>query len=482
MRSRVARGGVWLFGLRAVEQILRIGRLVVLARILAPDDFGLMGLALLTLATLQTFSESGFHTALIQKKGSVEAYLNTVWTVQVLRGAALAGLMWLVAPAAVVFFDAAEALPLIRVIALALFLQGFTNVAVVLFQRELEFHRQFAYQAIGTFVDFVVVVGAALWLRSVWALVIGLLAGELARVIGSYAFHAYRPRFAIDRAKIGELWRYGRWIFGSTILVFLCTQGDDIVVGRVLGTAALGFYQLAYRISNLPATEFSRLVAQVTFPAFAKIQGNTALLREGYLKVLQVTTLFAAPISAAVFLFAEDFTHLVLTDKWLPMVPALRVLALLGLLRGIASPGPLFLALGKPQLRTWVQTAGLVVLAGAIVPLTWHWGIVGAAAAATLGATVSTGAAISLAVRLVDLPVGRVTASLLLPVFNASLAMSAVHAIRTHLLAADGIWQLALLGIAFALIYALLTVLTDPLLSTRNVALLREQLDAVRRR
>lgn len=479
LRTRVARGGAWLLALRMVEQLFRIARLVVLANVLAPNDFGLMGVALLTLGTLQTFSESGFHAALIQKKDDVRPYLNTVWTVSVVRGAALCGLLWLLAPAAAGFFGVPAAVPVIRVIGLALLLQGFTNVAVVLFQKELEFHRQFAYQAAGTFVDFAVAVGAALWLGSVWALVFGLLAGEAARLIVSYVVHDYRPRPEVNLRKARELWGYGRWILGSTILVFLSTQGDDIVVGKLLGATALGLYQLAYRLSNLPATEFSRLVAAVSFPAFAKLQGNRELLRRGYLKVLQLTTLVAAPVAAAIFVFAEDFTRVVLSDKWMPMVPALQVLALLGMLRAIAGPGPLFLALGKPQWRTHLQLAGLVVLAALIVPFTLRWGIVGAAIAATVRVAVIKSASVIVALRAVQAPVGATLKMLLTPLLNAGLCGLAVHAASSLVLPADGLWQLALLLALGGALYLGLARLFDPLFGVGNAALLREQLQAL---
>jgi len=465
-------------GLRAVEQLFRIGRLVILARILAPDDFGTMGVALLTMGALQTFSESGFHAALVQKKENIREYLDSAWTVSVLRGGVLAGLLWLVAPFAVEFFDAPAALPIVRVIAAALLVQGCTNVAVVLFQRELEFHRQFVYQALGTFVDFAVAVGCAWWLGSVWALVWGLLAGETTRMIASYLVHDYRPRFRLDRQKLAELWRYGRWILGSTVLTFLLTQGDDIVVGRLIGASALGLYLMAYRISNLPATEFSKLVATVTFPAFAKIQGNVPLLAQGYLKVLQLTALCAAPIAAGVFVFARDFTEIVLTEPWRPMIPALQVLAFLGLLRAIASPGPMFLALGKPQWRTWLQLVGLVVLGIAIVPLTLRWGIVGAAVAATLRVAVTKGLAIGLAARATSIPLRRIGQLLLGPLLAATVAGFAV--IELHdVFPVDGAATMLLLAGLGGAIYLVVAALLDVLLRSGHRELLREQFRAL---
>ncbi|GAI54637.1 unnamed protein product, partial [marine sediment metagenome] len=196
---------------------------------------------------------------------------------------------------------------------------GFVNIGVLYFQKELEFNKQFIYRASGTLADFVVAVAAVLILKSVWALVFGLLAGNFVRLIVSYLVHPYRPHFKLDLAKTKELFGFGKWILGSSILVFLITQGDDIFVGKLLGITFLGFYQMAYRISNAPATEITHVISQVTFPAYSKLQDNLPGLREGYLKTLQLTAFISIPLAGGIFILAPEFTTIFLGDKWMPM-------------------------------------------------------------------------------------------------------------------------------------------------------------------
>ena len=392
LAQRAISSGFWVFFLRVGQPLFTLCRLFILARILSPNDFGLMGIALLTMATLETFSQTGFQTALIQKKENIEHYLDSAWTFLILRGFALFIILYLIAPYAAAFFGAPEAEPIIQVIGVSVLLQAFTNIGVIYFQKELEFNKQFIYQFAGTLADFIVAVSAVLVLQNVWALIFGLVTGNAVRCIISYVVHPYRPHLALDIAKIKELFGFGKWIFWSSILIFLLTQGDDILVGGVLGATALGLYQMAYMISNMPATEITHVISQVTFPAYAKMQHNIPKLREAYLKTLQFTALLSFPIAGIIFVLAPDFTGLFLGEKWLPMVPAMQVLVFWGLIRSIgATTGPIFYATGQPKILTNYQLIQLLMVIILIYPFTECWGILGTSLAilmASIGANV----------------------------------------------------------------------------------------------
>ena len=167
LSHRVVKAGFWVFLLRIIHRLFTLVRLIILARILAPHDFGLMGIAMLAMATLETFSQTGFQQALVQKKDNIVSYLNSVWTVLILRGLILFVILYFIAPYAAFFFKVPEAKSIIQVIGLSILLQAFTNIGVVYFQKELEFKKQFIYQISGTLADFIVAVSAALILKSV---------------------------------------------------------------------------------------------------------------------------------------------------------------------------------------------------------------------------------------------------------------------------------------------------------------------------
>ena len=420
--QRAVRGGAWVFLLRVIQQLFSLARLMILARILAPQDFGLMGIALLSMATLETFSQTGFQQALIQKKHDIKPYLDTVWTFLILRGVILFAILYLIAPYTATFFDAPEAKPIIQVIGLSVIFQAFTNIGVIHFQKELEFNKQFIYQLSGTLTDFVVAVVAVLILGNVWALIFGLLAGKAAMLVVSYLIHPYRPHLSFDIEKVKELFGYGKWILGSTVLVFLVTQGDDIFVGKLLGVTALGFYQMAYLISNLPATEITHVISQVTFPAYSKIQDDIPKLIEAYLRVLQFTAFISFPIAGLIFALAPDFTMIFLGEKWMPMVPAMQVLVFAGFVRSIsATTGPIFQAIGKPGIITKWQPVRLFVLVALIYPFTIQWGIMGTSLSVFLSNLVSAIGFSVILVRTIKCGITNYTQRIIIPLMGASI-------------------------------------------------------------
>jgi len=385
LSQRVVRSGFWVFLLRITERVFSLIRLVILARILSPNDFGLMGIALLTMATLDTFSQTGFQQALIQKKEDIKPYLDSAWTVLILRGFILFAILFFIAPYAATFFNAPQAKPIIQVIGLAVLFQAFTNIGVIYFQKELEFNKQFIYQISGTLADFIVAISAALILKSVWALALGLLAGNFVRLVVSYLIHPYRPHLTFDLGKAKELFGFGKWILGSSILVFLYTQGDDVFVGKLIGTTALGFYQMAYRISLIPVREITLVISQVSFPAFSKLQDQLVKLRVGYLKILKINNFITIPLAAMIFFFSYDFTYLILGKKWLPIVPLLKIFSIMIILAVVnANTGSLYNAVGKPFISVKSQVIRTIVMFSIIYPLVVRLGIMGAASASLI--------------------------------------------------------------------------------------------------
>ena len=480
LSQRAVRSVFWVFSLRIVQQLFNLGRLVILARILAPHDFGLLGIALLTMATLETFSQTGFQAALIQKKEDIKSHLDATWTVLILRGFILFAILYLIAPYAATFFNVPEAKPIIQVMGFAILLQAFTNIGVIYFQKELEFNKEFIYQFAGTLADFIVAVSAVLILRNVWALVFGLLAGNAARCFVSYLIHPYRPHFSSDLGKAKELFGFGKWILGSSILVFLLTQGDDIFVGKLLGVTALGFYQLAYRLSNMPATEITHVISQVTFPAYSKLQDALPKLREAYLKVLQLTAFLSFPIAGLIFVLAPDFTRIFLGQKWMPMVPAMQVLVLWGLIRSIgATQGSIFQAVGKPEILTKVVVIAVILLAILIYPLSIRWGILGTSLAVVFATLASTLVASCIVIRVIKCGILNFCRMVAFPLATTVVAVSSIFIMKRYWVDNVGILEFFLFIVFGILIYLGATYLFDRFFNYGMQSIIKESLVSV---
>ncbi len=479
LSRRVLRSGAWVFALRILDQGIALIRLVILARILAPGDFGLMGIALLAMATLETFSQTGFQAALIQKKEDVESYLNSAWTITVIRGIVLFVLLCLSAPYVAIFFKSPEAEPVIQVFGFSILFQTFANIGIIYFEKELEFNKQFIYQLSGTLADFTVAVSAALILKTVWALVFGLLAGSFVRCIVSYLIHPYRPHLSSDLGKAKELFGFGKWILGSSILVFLITQGDDIFVGKVLGAAALGFYQMAYRISNMPATEITHVISQVIFPAYSKLQGDIPKLREAYLRVLQLTAFLSFPIAGLIFVLAPDFTMIFLGEKWMAMVPAMQVLVFAGLVRSIAATaGPVFHSVGKPKIDTKLQIVRLSVLAILIYPFTSKWGITGTSLVVFLSIFISNIGFSLMAIKITKCGIGDFARTIMFPLVNGTVIILLLLPLKAAI--GIGILEFVLFILIGILTYLFIAYLADKFFNYKIHALIKGSIQSFR--
>jgi lipopolysaccharide exporter len=467
LSQRVAKGGMWVFALRGLEKGLGLIRLVILARLLAPHDFGLFGIALLAMSTLETFSQTGFQTALIQKKGDITQYLDTAWTVSVIRAVILFVILFFSASYVAHFFNTPEASLIIKIIGISMLIGGFSNIGTVFFQKELEFNKQFIYRLSTALAEFIVVISAALAFKNVWAFVYGSLAGSVTGLIVSYAIHSYRPHFRLDVSKAKELFGFGRWIFGSSILAFLITQGDDAIVGKFLGAMMLGFYQMAYRISNMPATEITNVISQVTFPAYSKIQDNLPRLRESYLRVLQLTAFLSFPTAGLIFILAPDFTKIFLGEKWMPMVPAMQVLVLWGLIRSIgATTGPIFLSIGKPGIPTKLQFSVLFLLSFLIYPLSIKWGILGASLTVFFSTLVPNLIAFFVMIRIVGCRMLNFGKMIAFPLINTAFLISFIILLKTYCINL-GIGNLFLSVILSLILYCCITYLFDKFLNFR---------------
>jgi len=378
--QKIAQGGFWIFSLKIARKAFSLIRLIIIGRILAPSDFGLMGIALLAMSAIETFSQTGYREALIQRKKVVDGYLNTAWTVLIIRGLLIFIILYFTAPYVALFFHTPQVKPIIQVLGLITFLQAFSNIGVIFFHKELEFNKVFIYHFLGTFTNFFVAVIAAIILRSVWALVLGLLAEKIVSLISSDVIHPYRPRLSGDIEKAKELFGFGRWVLGSSALVFIGEHIDDIFVGKVLSATALGFYQMGYRISNMLETEITHVISSVTFPGYAKIQDRQTSLQKAYLKIMRLTAAISIPITVGIVLLAPEFTGIFLGQKWMPMVPVMQLLAVAGLMKSIVSTGsPLFNGSGYPNYEFYMQLIRGLVIIVVIYPLIALMGISGAA-------------------------------------------------------------------------------------------------------
>jgi O-antigen/teichoic acid export membrane protein len=307
------------------------------------------------------------------------------WTVILMRCLLLAALLLAMAPWAAAFFKEPDAVPLIRTLSLCFLFRGLTNIGVVTFQKRLEFHKEFAFRCSGILVDLLVAAVAAYALRSAWALVLGFVAADLTRLIVSYWIHPFRPKLHFDWGKAGELFDYGVWMLLVGITVFVGANGAGVVIGKIIGATALGYFQMAERIPGVVVRGLGGTLSNVAFPAYAELQASKDRLREAYRRIAAVSAALLMPAAMGILSIGHDFTRIFLGAKWMPMVPALLTLSAAGVLNSIVFTGrPVFMGGGQPQVVFHMQLARAATVLLAVYPLAARWGIVGAAHAVLL--------------------------------------------------------------------------------------------------
>lgn len=448
--QRVAHAGFWAFGLHLAEQLAILCRLFVLAVLLAPRDFGLFGMALMVLIAVDMLSRTGFEQALIHKKAEIRPYLEVAWTVLLLRGLLLSALLFAVAPWAAAFFEEPAAAPLMRTLSVCFLLRGLTNIGVVTFQKQLEFHKEFAFRFSGILVDLLVAVGAAYVLRSAWALLYGYAAADLTRLLVSYLIHPFRPRLRFEWEKSRELFDYGVWMLLVGVTVFVATNGAGVVIGKIIGATALGYFQMAERIPTVVVKGLGFTLSNVAFPAYAELQDSVERLRDAYKRIAGISAVVLLPAAVGIVAVGHDFTRIFLGPKWMPMVPALLLLSVAGVANGIVWTGrPVFMGGGRPQTVFHMQFARAAAVFLFIYPLSSLWGITGAATAVIL-ATLSSFAVYFVNIRRHVGITGRDLCLLFLPPLAASLLMAAslwgLRFLTLPLLPGKQVWDVLWIG------------------------------------
>jgi len=359
-------GGAWSLAAVAVTLSSGLVRTIVVARFLAPVDIGLMGIALLAVGFLEAVASTGLDSALVASRKDVESYIDPAFTIQVARGFIVMTLLWAAAPALAWAFHNDAATPVIRSVSVVAALRGFANPATALAVRRLDFRRVFWWSLPEALTALGITIALAVLRRDVWALVVGVIAGQVVATIASYGLVRRMPRLVLARQRIHELFQFGRFVSGSRALMYFSVNLDAAVVGVSMGTHELGLYQFATRVAELPVVTFTRAVGQVALPALSSVEVGTAGLRRTWRTLLGWTVIVNAGAAVLIVLFGGVVVDTVAGSQWRDAVPVLRILAVAMVCRAVlVLTGQLLDGANRPALTmrlNAVRLAALVVL------------------------------------------------------------------------------------------------------------------------
>lgn len=417
LAGRAAAGAAWQLASYGLTKSVLLIVTVVLARLLVPEHFGLVALALVIVTYLEVVADVGVGHGLVHDPGDSRRVGQAI-TLSVIAAALMASLTVAVAPILGAFFGRSDVVPLVRVLALSLLFSGLAQVPDALLRRELRFSRRLLTEVARSLVQALVSVLLALNGAGAWALALGYVAGQGARCVTAWTLVKYRPTrtdLRPDRATVSSLLSFGAASSGAALFLTLVHDVDYLIVGKVRGATDLGHYSLAFRLPQTIVITVYWAISSVTFPVFARLRNDPDRVRTGYLRWIQAQALYGMPAGAVLAVLAATIVPTLFGPKWIPAVGALQALGVYSAVRSLSSGAfEVFKGVGRPRLAMVVGAVALVLTVPALV-VAAHSGIA-AVGWTQVGLTAALGVVVQvIGTRLVGLRPAQLARSLVAP-------------------------------------------------------------------
>lgn len=349
MSNKIFNGALIVVTMRWSDRLIGVISTLVLARLLVPDDFGVVAMASLFAGLVDVLLDLGVAASLIHKGRCDDADFNTAWTIRILQASVAATIMVIASPWVADYFRDTRVIAVLWVMAAGTLVGGLENIGVVNFQKEMNFGRDFRYFFSRRIAGFVATMILAWFLKSYWALPFGAFFGRAAGVGLSYLLHPFRPRLTLVRFR--SLWSFSQWMLLRSIGVYVDSRLDKLLIGHRADAATIGAYSLADEISAMPSTELLAPLGRVLFPALVNVREDAGQLRYTFLLALAVQTTIALPAATGLALVADGAVTALLGSRWISAIPFVQVLSLVYGISALShAAGYLLLTLGKTRL------------------------------------------------------------------------------------------------------------------------------------
>ncbi|MDB4261763.1 oligosaccharide flippase family protein [bacterium] len=330
--TRFVGGAIWMIALRWLMRAIGLVSTITLARLLTPQDFGLVAMAMVVYALIDSMATTGVDLALIRNpKDSLELH-NAAWTIQILQGLFVAVVMLACIPLAIDYFQEDRLQAILSLLALAALIQGFRNIGTVAFRKELDFAKEFRFILTQKIIVFLITMSLAFWLRDYRAMVFGMLSQSVIEVFLSYRMHSYRPK--ISTSGIREIWSFSQWLLISRIGMVLNQKSGQLIAGRAVGTDLLGVYHMGVELGTIFVQEIIMPARRALFPNMSRLQAEPNF-SERAIDILGLLFLACVPVGVGLHLIAYPIVVLLLGEHWLSVVPILSWMSLFGVAIGI---------------------------------------------------------------------------------------------------------------------------------------------------
>lgn len=385
LRQRTLVGLGWNGAARLLGQLLQLAATVILARLLSPKEYGLLGMVLVFTGFATYVADMGLGASIIQRSTVTERHLNSVFWLNVATGIALSAVFGLSAPLIARFYQEPQLRMLTVAIALSFLVNSLNVVQSALLDKALNFRTKFWIETVSYVASGAVAVALAFGGAGVWSLVGQSLTQAASRVVMMWSKSSWRPSLSFDFTAIKELMRFSGHLTGFGIVIYWSQNVDKLAIGRWIGSGALGIYSLADKLMRLPMANVTDVTTSVMFPALSSIQDDVESVRRVYLRATRMIAFITFPAMIALSVLAEPAILVVYGAKWRESIPILQLLCFAGLAQSATNTaGWIFMSQGRTDVLFRLGIYTTVVRATGVVIGT-HWGLMGVAWAYVLG-------------------------------------------------------------------------------------------------
>lgn len=379
LKEKVFRGGAWLGAGSFVEQALRFGRNMLLARMLAPEAFGTMAIVLSATTLIQVMAEVGAREALIQSpRGTERNYMGAAFWMSGFRALFIYAVIFILAPFISRFYGNADLCSLARIATLSIVFDGFISPAAIVAQKQMKFSRWAIINNGGGILGVLTTVVLSYFLRDVWALAIGYASENAARCIFSYGLCPYLPSFRVHFAALRDLLRFSRGLFGLAFLNLIFTRADIFVLAKLYPAAQLGLYSMAVYLVQTPTVFLVGILSQTLMPALSHIQEDNERVNRILLQATSAAIMLGLPAVVFAVLCGRSVLTLVYGARYGAAAPALVLAAAAGILNILnVQLTIVFYAKGTPQLHRRSVAAMALIVSALVYPLAKTCGLWG---------------------------------------------------------------------------------------------------------
>jgi len=359
LKQRTVAGIAWSTAARVIQQVIQFSLSVILARLLVPEDFGLVGMVAVFLGFANLFGEFGFGSALVYRPDLQPIHSVSVFWINIAAGVVIAALFWIGAPYVARFYGTPALEQITQAVGLNFVLSAGSIVPLALLRRSMSFNRIAVLNVSATLIAGSVAIFLAYTGFGPWAIVAQGLVSAAATSLLALTLAGWRPSLQFSASAVRELLGYSSNLVGFGIVNYWARNADHLLIGKFLGSFSLGIYSRAYALMLLPISEVISVLSTVMFPALSSIQQDKARVKSIYLRAMPMIGLVAFPMMLGLLVVAEPFILTLFGEQWIAVAPLLRILCIVGVIQSMCSPtGWIYTSQGRTDWMFWWGIGG----------------------------------------------------------------------------------------------------------------------------